>query len=166
METMSHIPDLRADGISTNDYCALLPRRRYEHEARGRILLLPRTGLVVVPFEELKDGGWYVAVVEGRGAYPVGGYHLYASKVEIETAIELTLGEPAPAVIVNTAEEAEALEDGAFILTRDHGGLSKKSIDGEARWTRSILKRVSLRTEEIADQFPVVVRRSKETASV
>lgn len=166
MTSMSHTPDPRANDISTVDYCALLPRRRYSHEARGSVLLLPRTGLVVVPFEELKGGGWYVAVVEGHGAYPVGGYHLHACDAEIETAVELSLGEPMPDAMVSTLEEAEALEDGVFILTRDHGGLSKKAIDGETRWTRTILKKVSLRTEEIADQLPVVVRRSKETASV
>lgn len=163
---MSHTPDPRADGISTLDYCALLPKRRYSAEARGRILLMPRTGLVVVPFEELKGGGWYAAIVEGRGAYPVGGHHIHAFKDEIETAIELALGQPTPDVIVNTAEEAEALEDGAFILTRAHGGLGKKTIDGETMWTRMILKEVSLRTEEIADQFPVLVRPSKKKTHV
>lgn len=163
---MTRIPDTRTDGISSNEFCALLPRRRYSHEARGLVLLMPSSGLVVVPFEELSGGGWYAAVVEGHGSYPVGGHHLYISKVEIETAFEVSIGDPLPAVIANNAEEADALEDGVFILTRDHGGLSKKTIDGEIRWTRTILKKVSLRTDEIVDQLPVVVRLSKETASV
>lgn len=161
---MSHIPDPRALGISTIDYCKLLPRRRYSHEARGRVLLLPGSGLVVVPFEELKGGGWYVAVVEGHGSYPVGGYHLHVGAAEIETAVELTLGEPAPATIVSSVEEAEALEDGAFILTKVHGGLTKKTVDGETRWTRTPIRKVSLRTDELADQFPASVRGSTRAA--
>lgn len=41
---MSQTPDPRANGISTNDYCALLPKQRLTHEAQGLILLQPRTG--------------------------------------------------------------------------------------------------------------------------
>mgnify|MGYP006361548937 CR=1 FL=1 len=89
---MSHEPDPRANGISTNDYCKLLPKQRYTHEAQGLILMLPSSGLVVVPFHE-HTGGWDVVVVEGFGSYPVGGYHLSVGDAEIETAIELTLGE-------------------------------------------------------------------------
>ncbi|MET4143830.1 hypothetical protein [Arthrobacter sp. UYCo732] len=153
---MSRTPDPRANGISTNDYCALLPRRRHSYQGRGLVLLLPRTGLVVVPFEELKGGGWYVAVVEGHGSYPVGGHHVYASDAEIETAVELGLGEPAPVRFVNQ-DEAEALEDGTYILTRSHGGLCKTTdVDGTL-WTRSIINKVALRTDEIVDQFPVVI---------
>ncbi|KIS27848.1 hypothetical protein TV39_08970 [Arthrobacter sp. SPG23] len=163
---MSHTADPRANGISTVDYCALLPRRRYTHEARGRVLLFPRAGLVVVPFEELKGGGWYVAVIEGHGAYPVGGYHLHACDAEIETAVELTLGEPVPDAMVSTTAETDALEDGVFIRTRAHGGLSKETVDGETKSTRTILRKVSLRTDELADQLPVVVRCSKETAGI
>lgn len=144
-------------GISTTDYCKLLPRRRYSHEARGRVLLMPRTGLVIVPYEETKGGGWYVTVVEGHGSYPVGGYNLFISADEIETAVELTLGEPIPSLVVNSHKEAEALEEGSYILTRTHGGLRKTTVDGETRWTRSILKKVSLRTDELPDEFPIGV---------
>jgi hypothetical protein len=162
---MSHTPDPRANGISTHEYCKLLPRQRYSHEAQGRILLLPSSGLVVVPFEERKDGGWTVVVVEGFGSYPVGGHHLVIGDAEAETAIELSLGEPVP-VQLATAEEAEALGDGSHILTRSQGGLRKKTFDGDIRWVRSFPKRASLTTEEIADQFPVVVTHAKETVSV
>lgn len=153
---MTTDPDPRADGISINDYVALLPRRRYSHLAQGKILLLPRTGLVVVPFRE-HSGGWDAVVVDGYGNYPVGGYHLSISDGEIETAIELTLGEPVPVELVNTAEEAEALEDGTHVLTRTHGALSKTTIDGEVRWVRPFINKVSLRTDELADQLPIVV---------
>lgn len=153
---MTHTPDPRAEGLSINDYCALLPRRRHSHEGRGKILLLPSSGLVVVPFQE-HTGGWDVAVVEGHGSYPVGGHHLSVSDAEIETAVEISLGEPVPLHFVNSGAEAEALEDGTYILTRSRGGLSKATVDGETRWVRTIIDKVSLRTDEIADQFPVVV---------
>lgn len=149
--------------MSTNDYCASLPRRRRTHQAQGLILKLPRTGLVVVPFRSHK-GGWDAVVVEGYGAYPVGGYDVSISDTEIETAVELRLGEEVPVQIV-TAEEAEKLEDGSYILTRAHGGLRKEAIDGEIRWVRSFPRRAQFRTEEIADEFPVVVT-TEETASV
>ncbi|WP_139187269.1 hypothetical protein [Pseudarthrobacter chlorophenolicus] len=163
---MSHTPDPRAMGLSTTDYCKSLPRLRYSHEARGLVLLMPRTGLVVVPFLEHK-GGWDAVVVDGGNNYPVGGYHVYLGDTEIETATEIRLGEPVPVQLV-TLDEADALEDGSSILTRDHGSLRKKTIDGEVFWTRTILKRVSIRTEEIADQFPAkyTVPARKEAAHV
>lgn len=169
MLPMSRQPDPRANGLSTNDYCALLPRQRYTHEARSRILLLPSTGLVVVPLASVDDGGWYVAVVEGNDTYPVDGHDLFISKNEIETAIELAVGEPKPTIIVNNTDEAEALDEGTYILTRAHDGLRKTTVDGEVRWTRTILKKVSLRTDELLDEFPVVVsggRVAKEPANV
>ena len=36
MRSMTYAPDPRADVTCTNDYCALLPRRRDAHEARAR----------------------------------------------------------------------------------------------------------------------------------
>lgn len=158
---MTYAPDPRADGISTNDYVAMLPRRRYSHEAQGRNLLLPSSGLVVVPFDERGNGSWAVVVVDGYGAYPVGGHHLVLSRGEIETAIELTLGEPAPVELITSTEEAEALEDGTHILTRTHGGVSKKTVDGETRWVRPFFNKVSLRTDELAAELPVIVRSQK-----
>ncbi|QOD06072.1 hypothetical protein IDT60_21150 (plasmid) [Pseudarthrobacter sp. BIM B-2242] len=162
MSPMTHAPDPTADGLSTNDYCASLPRRRYTHQAQGLILKLPRTGLVVVPFRSHK-GGWSCVVVEGYGAYPVGGYDVSISNTEIETATELHLGEPVPVEIV-TAEEADALEDGRYILTRTHGSLHKATVDGQIRWVRNAFGKVSVSTEEIADQFPLVVTPAKESA--
>lgn len=152
---MTHTPDPAADGLSTNDYCASLPRRRHTHRAQGLILKLPRTGLVVVPYRS-HAGGWTCVVVEGYGAYPVGGYDVSISNTEIETAIEVRLGEEVPVQLV-TAEVAETLEDGSFILTRAHGALAKQIVDGQTRWGRKAFGKVSVSTAEIADQFPVVV---------
>lgn len=164
MGPMTHTPDPRAAQLSTNDFCALLPRRRRTTQAHGLILKLPRTGLVVVPFREHKNG-WDAVVVEGHGAYPVGGYDVYISNGEIETAIEVRLGEEVDVQLV-TAEEAEALADGDYILTRAHGGLRKATVDGEVRWIRAFFKKLSLRTAEIVDQFPVVVTSTKAVANV
>lgn len=163
---MTHAPDPEAEGLSSNDYCARLPRRRYSHQAYGLILRLPRTGLVVVPVRDYKDG-WGCVVVEGYGAYPVGGYDVSISNTEIETAIEVRLGEEVP-VQVATAEEAEALPDYSYILTRAHGGLRKKTFGSDIRWVQGFpSRRAQYRTEEIADQFPVVVTfTAKEAASV
>jgi hypothetical protein len=63
MRGMSHTPAPRADGIATIDYCARLPRRRYSHEARGLVLLMPRTGLTGVPSRAVRHEGrvWAVA---------------------------------------------------------------------------------------------------------
>jgi hypothetical protein len=164
---MTHAPDLRANGISTNDYCKLLPRRRHTHEAQGKVLRLPSTGLVVVPFRDHK-GGWDAVVVEGYGSYPVGGHHVYIGDAEIETATELALGEPLPVQIITTTEEAESLEDGTYVLTREHGSVAKSTVDGEIRWTRKAFGKVSLRTDELAAEFPLVVSGSqaKEKTSV
>lgn len=76
---------------STSAFCDALPRRRDSYDAKGRILRLPRTGLVVVPFEQV-GGGWSCVVVVGNDSYPRDGYCLFVSRVEIETAIELGVG--------------------------------------------------------------------------
>lgn len=163
MKPMTREPDPRANGISTNDYVASLPRRRYSHEAQGKVLLLPSSGLVVVPFDERPGGGWAVVVVEGFGSYKVGGYHLFVSRGEIETAIELSLGAEVPVHVIATAEEAEALEDGVLVLTRAHGWLTRGTVDGATMWSRKAFGKVSLRTDELADQFPLVVRDPLES---
>lgn len=67
---MANTPDPLAAGLSTTDYCALLPRRRSNRQARGLTLKLLRTGLVVVPFRE-HTNIWDAVVVDGHGAYPV-----------------------------------------------------------------------------------------------
>lgn len=76
------------DGMSTNEYLATLPVRRRTAEARGRLLLTPRTGLIVVPVKK-SPYGWNVIVVVGNSTYPRGGSDLYLGSLEIETAIEL-----------------------------------------------------------------------------
>lgn len=154
---MTHAPDPRADGISTNDYCELLTKQRYAHEARGRILLLPSSGLVVVPFEERKGGGWTVVVVEGFGSYPVGGYHLVICDAEAETAIELALGEPVPVRFVQDRAEAGALPDGYYILTRAGHSLRKGADESGSIWTAFLKDPV--RTADLDDAlFPAKVR--------
>lgn len=133
---MSHTPDPRAAGISTISYCRLLSPQRLSHDARGRILLMPGSGLTVVPFEMRKGGGWTVVVVDGYGSYPVGGYHLVIGDAEITTAIELAAGEPVPTRFVGGRAEAERLADGETLLTRNATVFTKKSIDGVVMWTR------------------------------
>lgn len=164
---MNREPDPRADGISINEYCKLLPKQRYSHEARGRILLLPSSGLVVVPFKE-HTGGWDVVVVDGFGSYPVGGYHLSVSVAEIETAIELALGEPVPVRYVGGRKEADSLPDGTFILTRAGYSLRKGTDEAGTIWT-SFLKD-PVRTADLNDAlFPAKVSGTyptKESADV
>lgn len=157
MAPMSRTPDPRANGVSTNDYCALLPRHRYTHEAGGQLLLLPRTGLVVVPFKAHQNGGWDAAVVEGSDTYPRGGYHLSISCSEIETAIELTAGDPVETRFVESAEDADALPDGQSILTKD-GYFKKTTVDGRAVWTQWLHDALS--TAELT--FPAKVLDTSE----
>jgi hypothetical protein len=164
MGPMTNGTDPRAEGLSTNDYCALLPRQRYSHEAQGLILRLPRTGLTVVPFKETGSGYWDAVVVEGSKTYPRGGYPISLSKVEIETAIELTVGDPVETNFVSTPEEAETLELGQYILTTE-GSFKKSEKDGKTLWTR--LFKEPLTTAELT--FPAKVggmATPKETSSV
>jgi hypothetical protein len=164
---MTYEPDPRANGISINDYCALLSKQRYSHEAQGQILLLPSSGLVVVPFKE-HTGGWDVVVVDGFGSYPVGGYHLSVGDAEIETAIELSLGEPVPVRYVGGRKEADGLPDGTFILTRAGYSLRKDTDDAGTIWTRFL--EAPVRTADLDDAlFPAKVRGTvpmKESADV
>lgn len=164
---MTHEPDPRAVGISINDYCKLLPKQRYAHEAQGKILLLPSSGLVVVPFKE-HTGGWDVVVVEGFGSYPVGGYHLSVGDGEIETAIELALGEPVPVRFVGGRKEADGLPDGTFLLTRAGYSLRKGTDDVGTIWTAFLKDPV--RTADLDDSlFPAkvsVTYPAKEKADV
>lgn len=81
--------------ISTNDFYTEAPKLRYSHEAHGKLLLLPKSGLVVVPFKQ-ERGGWYAVVTKGNSTYPVGGHNLFISDVEIESALEHHLGELLP----------------------------------------------------------------------
>lgn len=80
------------DGLSTTDYCALLPKRRHTHQAKGKVLWFPSTNLIMVPYEMRSHGGWSCAPVHDPGGmYPPGGYNLVAGADEIETAHELTV---------------------------------------------------------------------------
>lgn len=158
-------PDPRADGLSINDYCARLPRRRYTHQAHGLILQLPRTGLDVFPFREHK-GGWDAVVVEGHGAYPVGGYDVYIPETELETAIKVRFGEEVPGPALHGRDCREA---GGRKLNPDPRPRRpcQSIIDSQTRWGRnSFGKKVSVSTEEIAGEFPVVVTTDKGAASV
>ncbi|TSE15792.1 hypothetical protein B1A87_007655 [Arthrobacter sp. KBS0703] len=74
----------------------------------------------------------------GSDLYPRGG-NLYASRTEIETAIELTIGDATETYFVYTREEADALPDRETILTP--GGITFRKWDdydepGVAVWTR------------------------------
>lgn len=76
-------------GMSANDYCARLPRRRHAALALGTVLMLPRTGVVVVPHTR-EPHGWYVTVVGGTSVvYRPGGYDLFVHDDEIATAIRV-----------------------------------------------------------------------------
>lgn len=73
-----------------NDWLALYPKKRWSHEAQGRVLFFPRTGLVGVPYKMDSNGGWAVVVTEGSKIYPRGGYDLTVSESEIESAISIS----------------------------------------------------------------------------
>lgn len=89
--------DLFHDLSGATAYAAAEPRRRWTHEAKGRVLFFPRTGMTMVPFELHRNGDWSCVVVDSgldparQRSYPVGGYHLNVGCAEIETAIEVSL---------------------------------------------------------------------------
>lgn len=97
--------------LSINDFCARLPKRRWSHAAQGLLLEFPRTGLVGVPYLAHGNGAWAVVVVgaDRTGTYQPGGYDLYVSQGEIETAIERSLGKP-----INTEARKSEPGDGPF----------------------------------------------------
>lgn len=78
-------PDHTEPGESTIDFCAKLPKTLWGYAAKGRLLLMPRTEMVVVPFQ-LTGDGWNCVVVRGNQTYPRGGYELFFGMEEIETA--------------------------------------------------------------------------------
>lgn len=91
------IPDEHAPPGSINYYTNQLHAQRLSGDAQGRLLLLPRTKLIVVPYERRRPGGWACVVVSvdhaspaTRTQYPVGGYNLFIGDDEIETAIAIT----------------------------------------------------------------------------
>lgn len=77
--------------ISTNDFYADAPKLRYSHEAKGKLLLLPKSDLVVAPYSP-GSGGWYAIVVRGNSVYTSDGHNLFIPDVEIESALEYELG--------------------------------------------------------------------------
>lgn len=86
------VPDYQPrEGESTLDYCARIPKQRWSHEAKGKLLEFPQTGLIGVPYRmNSSSGGWDVVVVrpDEAGTYQPGGYCLAICRQEIETAIE------------------------------------------------------------------------------
>lgn len=83
--------------ISTNKFYADAPKLRYSHEAKGKLLLLPKSNLVVAPYKQESDG-WYAVVVRGNSVYTSSGYNLFIPDVEIESALEYELGALLPPI--------------------------------------------------------------------
>ncbi|MHB1973805.1 MAG: hypothetical protein ACYCR4_05885 [Acidimicrobiales bacterium] len=61
--------------------------REHTHDAKGLVLYFPRTGLVMVPYAQVRSG-WNCVVVIGNETYPRGGYDLFVSDEEIRRAPE------------------------------------------------------------------------------
>lgn len=94
-------PDPAAANLSVNEYLERLPRLRCFSDCLGLLLLVQRTGQVVVPFEGT-DGGWNCVVVAGA----VGRSSLVRlSDAELECAVRLELDEAAVAAAIRAAEE-------------------------------------------------------------
>lgn len=75
-------------GRSINEQLAELPIvREYTYDVKGLALYFPRTGLVMVPIQQV-SGGWNCVVVIGTETYPRGGHDLYVSDDEIRRAPE------------------------------------------------------------------------------
>lgn len=83
--------------ISINEFYEDAPKLRYSHQAKGKLLLLPKTGLVVAPYKD-ERGGWYAVVVRGNSMYTSEGHNLFIPDVEIESALEYEIGELKPSV--------------------------------------------------------------------
>lgn len=62
----------------------------YVHEAKGKILQVPRTNVIVVPYEQ-RPGGFTCVVVRGNESYPVGGYDILVSDADLKRSIEVAL---------------------------------------------------------------------------
>lgn len=78
---------------SINEQLAALPKRRDSvAKLKGLILFLPRTRHAVVPLDWVR-GGYNCVVVDAPAdsAYPVGGYDIFVSDIELMTGIELTV---------------------------------------------------------------------------
>lgn len=74
---------------SINHQLSKLPVQIREYPL-GFIVLLPRTGLAVVPYKN-NGHSWACIVVKGNRVYPVGGYDLSISADEIERGERIEL---------------------------------------------------------------------------
>jgi hypothetical protein len=74
---------------SINDYVSRLPRRRWSHTARGLLLALPGSGIVVVPYEQ-RPGGYWACVVVGldRASHPGLLNHVARRRPEISRSVK------------------------------------------------------------------------------
>lgn len=84
---------------SINELVATQDRQRsVTHDIRGKLLLFPRTGMIMMPVA-INSGGWGCVVVhggtrtydDGRQMYPRGGYDLHVGDEEIANAVEVVL---------------------------------------------------------------------------
>jgi hypothetical protein len=84
-----------ADALPGSKHHALseLPVTNDVPNACGQLLLLPLTGLIVVPFVD-RSPGYGCVVVQGNEHYPRGGYDLYIGPDEIVRAIPVELVVP------------------------------------------------------------------------
>lgn len=82
-------PNNQEPGQTLTQYCAARRRTLWTHAAKGRLLYLPRTEMIVCPFQQTPAGDWNCTVVRGNQTYPRGGYELLIFKDEIETAVIL-----------------------------------------------------------------------------
>jgi hypothetical protein len=83
-------PDPAAEGLSTYEYNAALPKRRYSYQAKGLPLYIFRTGHVVVPFEMTQGGHWNCVVLLGDQVYMPDGYNILMPAVDIEAGLDLS----------------------------------------------------------------------------
>lgn len=82
-------PSNQEVGQTLTQFCSARPRTLWSHAAKGRLLYMPRTEMIVCPFQMTPAGDWNCVVVRGNKTYPRGGYELLLFKDEIETAVIL-----------------------------------------------------------------------------
>jgi hypothetical protein len=95
-------PNNQQVGQTQTQYFAGRPRTLWSHAAKGRLLYLPRTEMIVCPFQMTSSQDWNCLIVRGNQTYPRGGYEVLIFRDEIETAViidperlgELTEGNP------------------------------------------------------------------------
>ncbi|KZE41408.1 hypothetical protein [Microbacterium sp. T32] len=156
------VRDVPAPPGSDNAALLALPQQRtYTHDLKGKLLYFPRTDQVMVPFAMTSDGGWYVVVVfngeraprhdgtDGRQAgtpvYPAGGYSLYVSPLEMQTAIELT-GEQVWAVDVAIGGNPERTVEMPALSFRAAEGIA--SANESQGHTSTIISRISFQSKD------------------